>query len=50
MKQNVDKSGLATQKKSSVWKINVGVHSPISDKTQSWETGRKLWEIKVILN
>lgn len=50
MKQNVNKSGLITKTESPVWKIKVGFNSPIPDKTQSKETERKLWKIKVILN
>ena len=50
MKQNVNKSGLITKIKEPVWKIKVGVHSPISDENKNRKSEAKLWKIKVILN
>lgn len=50
MNQKVNRKSLITKEKSSVWKIKVGVLSPVLKDNLKLKMETKLWKIKVILN
>jgi hypothetical protein len=50
MNENVNRGNPPVKMKQIVWKIKVGVFSPVLIEQPGKETETKIWEIKVILN
>ncbi len=50
MNDNVNRGNSTVKIKSLVWKVKVGVYSPILINQLKKKTETKLWKIKVILN